>query len=466
VKAFGMMTRSQWWLRVGRLAGVGALCLALVVGLVFLARAATARTSAGAPAASGAHRSCAATTASPRAAPAASALTTAPNGKATAPAALATATSVRATAPATDGATGWAQFGYDTQGRRCNPNESSLSVHTASKLDLAWSNTTAPFIESSPVVAHGVLYVASDNPHTALSAFNASTGAVIWSQVLPNVVETATTSPAVANGAVFVGAADTLYAFDATTGRPLWSKATGNILQGWPVVDAGLVYISSQDGNVYALRQATGAPAWTAPLALGGEPAVATTALAIAGGLLYIGAGQSLYAFDATTGHLVWRIAAPGGLSNSAPVVGDGIIYIGGFDGRLYALNAETGASLWSALTGNVINGSAAVAYGLVYIGSGDGVIYAYHATTGKLAWKRNVGGVIFTSDAVANGVVYATTACDCGADPAKFLFALDAATGAILWNYAPGYPVYSSPTVADGYLYASAYTGLFAFHA
>lgn len=504
------MTRPQWARRIGGLVGVGALCMALIVGLAFLARAATARTAHIGASTGDSHLACdpvAASSAitqpstplpSQRATPAATthgaALasaptatpgpTPAPTATATTPGAAPGATpgatptiaptvsastpttqpTTQATVPASDADTDWAQFGFDAQGGRCNPNETSLSLHTAPELKLAWSDANGAYTESSPVVAHGVVYVASDNPHTAIRAFSAKTGELLWLQVLPNVVETSPTTPAVANGIIYVGSADTLYAFDATTGAPLWGKATGNTLQGWPVVDSGLVYISSQDGHVYALDATTGAPAWTAPLSLGGEPAVATTGLTIDGGVLYIGAGQSLYAFDAATGHLVWRIAAPGGLSESAPVVGDGVVYIGGFDGRLYALDARTGATRWSALTGNVINASAAVAYGLVVVGSGDGVVYAFHATTGALAWKRTIGGVIFTADAVANGVVYAATACDCGASSQKFLFALDASTGKPLWSYAPGYPEYSAPTVADGYLYASAYTGLFAF--
>ena len=466
-----MRSRSTWARRSVRLAGVGALCLALVVGVVFLARAATARTLRGAPHTTAVHRACEA--------PATPQFTEAADPQATAPTASATTATTATTAvtaapsatapttpPASDASAGWAQFGFDPQGGRCNPDETALNAQSAPSLALAWSNTSVASTVSSPVVSHGVLYVASDNPHTALWAFTAKTGALLWSQVLPNVVETAPTTPAVADGVVYVGSADTLYAFDAKTGHPLWSKTTGNILQGWPVVNSGLAYISSQDGNVYALHAATGALAWTAPLGLSGEPAVATTGIAIGGALLYIGAGQSLYAFNATTGQRVWQIAAPGGLSNSAPVVADGVVYIGGFYNNLYAVDAQTGATLWLARTGNVINGSAAVAYGLVYIGSGDGVLYAYHAHTGSLAWKTSVGGVIFTSPAVADGVVYATTACDCGASASKFLFALDAMSGARLWSFAPGYPMYSSPTVASGFLFASAYTGLFAFRA
>ena len=61
-------------------------------------------------------------------------------------------------------------------------------------------------------------------------------------------------SPAVANGVVYVGSEDsTLYAFDAATGAQLWSAATGGqIYHGSPSVSDGVVYVGSTDDNLYA----------------------------------------------------------------------------------------------------------------------------------------------------------------------------------------------------------------------
>jgi hypothetical protein len=57
----------------------------------------------------------------------------------------------------------------------------------------------------------------------------------------------------VANGVVYVGSTDTkLYAFNATTGALLWSAATGNVIYSSPAVTDGMVYIGSYDNNFYA----------------------------------------------------------------------------------------------------------------------------------------------------------------------------------------------------------------------
>jgi len=45
--------------------------------------------------------------------------------------------------------------------------------------------------------------------------------------------------------------------------------------------------------------------------------------------------------------------------------------------GKLYALNAKTGAKLWSHLTGKVLS-SPAVSNGVVYVGSQNGKVYGF----------------------------------------------------------------------------------------
>ena len=54
------------------------------------------------------------------------------------------------------------------------------------------------------------------------------------------------------------------------------------------------------------------------------------------------------------------------------------MVYVGSLDGNMYALNASTGAKLWSYATGSYVESSPAVANGVVYVGSDDGSVYAF----------------------------------------------------------------------------------------
>src|SRR6266498_3306955 len=91
----------------------------------------------------------------------------------------------------------------------------------------------------------------------------------------------------------------------------------------------------------------------------------------------------------------------------SSPAVVNGVVYVGSYDGNLYALNASTGAKVWSFATGDFIESSPAVANGVVCVGSGDYSVYALDASTGAELWSFATGGYVFSSPAVANGVVY-----------------------------------------------------------
>jgi outer membrane protein assembly factor BamB len=68
---------------------------------------------------------------------------------------------------------------------------------------------------------------------------------------------------------------------------------------------------------------------------------------------------------------------------------------------------AATGAELWSTPTGSSIDSSPAVANGVIYVGSWDGNVYAFDAASGAKLWTGAIGDVVISSPAVANGMVY-----------------------------------------------------------
>jgi glucose dehydrogenase len=71
-------------------------------------------------------------------------------------------------------------------------------------------------------------------------------------------------SPAVVDGTLFVGSADThLYALDAANGAQRWTFETAGPVHSSPAVVDGTVYVGSEDNHVYALGTETkvyGAP--------------------------------------------------------------------------------------------------------------------------------------------------------------------------------------------------------------
>jgi outer membrane protein assembly factor BamB len=113
-----------------------------------------------------------------------------------------------------------------------------------------WDYTTGDFVDSSPAVVGGLVYVGSydDNVY----CLNAANGTQVWNYTTGNFVES---SPAVVGGLVYIGSADAnVYCLNAATGALVWScTLVGSVSYSSPAVVNGVAYIGSEDGNVYAL---------------------------------------------------------------------------------------------------------------------------------------------------------------------------------------------------------------------
>lgn len=238
-----------------------------------------------------------------------------------------------------------------------------------------------------------------------------------------------------------------------------WATDTGaSIGVSSPVVFDGRVYIANSAGTVLALRESDGAIVWTAQT--GVEVRSAPT---IYHGHVYVSGDGATFAFRLRDGKLLWEAAAGNGTASPTPE--NGIVYVGG--GPLVALNADTGATIWSFSAEDEFHGSPTVENGLVTAGSIDFHTYALNARTGALVWRvRPTDGVqpsdeVFGSTAEANGRVFA-------GELIGRLFGLAENTGATLWvGHTGGGITFSSPTVANGRVIVGASDGsLDAFNA
>lgn len=171
---------------------------------------------------------------------------------------------------------------------------------------------------------------------------------------------------------------------------------------------------------------------------------------------LYIGADNGkLYSIDAKSGASLWTYDT-GSLIISSPSVENGVVYFLAENGNIYALNADTGVKLWekSLGDGSWDWSSPSVHNGNVFVGSSTGYIYSLDASTGLENWKTSVGASPNSQIAVANGKVYAGTHNFDKLSPT--LVALDESTGAILWTYngdpnVASFINHNGVTVADG---------------
>ncbi|MDD2798048.1 MAG: SUMF1/EgtB/PvdO family nonheme iron enzyme [Bacteroidales bacterium] len=125
-----------------------------------------------------------------------------------------------------------------------------------------------------------------------------------------------------------------------------------------------------------------------------------------------------------------------GGKVQSSPVVINDTLYVGSDDAKVYAINAKTGALIWSYTTGGAIETSSPTIYqGKLFIGSKDTYLYCLNAKTGTLIWKKKgyTTAYVKSSPMVAYNTVFATFH---GEFNATSTIGYDINTGAEVWRY------------------------------
>jgi outer membrane protein assembly factor BamB len=359
----------------------------------------------------------------------------------------------------------WAMFGSD-------PAHSGVGTNgpISGPMQLWNYSTPGEPISSSAVVANGVVYIGlNDGPFgnwsNCFDAFNATTGALIWRCK----TEGFSSTPAVAHGIIYTGGNYSFNALNATNCQLLWRYGK-DCNFGSPTVANGVVYVGSNGiGEIrfHVFDAVTGTQIWNCSL-----PKSVSLSPAVSYGVVYVTIGDVLYALNADNGHQLWSFTTTFG---GSPAVSNGIVYAGCVDTNFYALNAKTGAIIWSLKVASdqqwISGASPAVCDGVVYIGGGNGVLYTVNAASGQIIWNYTTQPVwnsynypIAGCPAIAGGVVYF------GAGNGN-VYAVNATNGFKLWSFTfprfsdNGWAISSSPAVDNGVLYMSSFYGcLYAF--
>jgi outer membrane protein assembly factor BamB len=105
-------------------------------------------------------------------------------------------------------------------------------------------------------------------------------------------------------------------------------------------------------------------------------------------------------------------------------------VFVGSSDHGLYAIRADSGATLWRFETLSAVQCEPFYddEEDVVYFGSNDGALYKVRALDGSLLWRFNTNAEVARRPVTRAGVVYVTNANDT-------LIAIDAATGKLRWH-------------------------------
>ncbi len=268
----------------------------------------------------------------------------------------------------------------------------------------------------------------------------------------------------------------------------------------WPGVstDGELIYLAS-NSHVYVVQAQSGTEAtanisgkisplrfpseYNAEMSFYAPPALTTNGMFVVGSAA--SSGHALYAADASTGNIRWSfetdkpwlggalvvgeaIFAPSGngalysfdtagsqrweknLSKHAlwttPVSDGNYIYLATLDHMLYAIDIDSGATVWEKELDNGVIGSPAIVEGALYVGTLYGNLYAIDASSGNTNWVRPLEGSIWGTPGFSDGTLYIGTVFG---KAGKF-YAIDAATGSVKWFRDEEGSIVAGPLVVD----------------
>ncbi|MBN1289958.1 MAG: PQQ-binding-like beta-propeller repeat protein [Actinobacteria bacterium] len=194
---------------------------------------------------------------------------------------------------------------------------------------------------------------------------------------------------------------------------------------------------------------------------------------AVSEGVVFIGSGKNVYAFDAFSGTKKWTtsLGATAEIVNSSPAVDGNRLFIGDWaNGKYLCLDTQTGGVVWERVLEAecVAQSTPAVDGDMVFVGqsagfgasvSPNGKLWCLDKKDGKPVTSWGTNGYFMTtgkadvtgSVAVSGGYLYFTDfTFGVAADENSFLYCLDKNTGAELWKE-PAWPSSGAPAVGEG---------------
>jgi outer membrane protein assembly factor BamB len=207
----------------------------------------------------------------------------------------------------------------------------------------------------------------------------------------------------------------------------------------------GKLYIGTDGNTMYALSPQDGSEQWAFQAnAKLSSPATAVVENKQDKYLWFVAEDGSLYALNAESGDLLWKVSGGVGTFNSATNYASGIVFYnymsGGVSSKVRAVNGISGAIAWESSEYNITTATPMHGAGRLFQGLAQGgtVFRAYHPMTGDVDWEVYESGP--TAASYTSGVIDSDTGVG---NPIRIYFssrngsvkAIESANGQAIWE-------------------------------
>lgn len=257
------------------------------------------------------------------------------------------------------------------------------------------TNKDDELLDLSPAIEDGVLYTSDSRGN--LYKLDSKNGKEIWK--IKKKIKI--TSPIVINNnkLIFGSRTGRIYALNKENGNVVWDEELSSEVLARPASGGGIIAFRTNDGKLYGVNTTTGKYFWVyerkvPPLSLRGtgSPIVDKKSL-------YVGFDNGkLISLSLDAGKVKWEatVALPSGRSDlermvdidADPLIQNGVIYAVSFQGKIAAMNKDTGRNIWSrdmsSYSGMTIDDK------FLYVSDAGGNVWALDINNGASFWKQD----------------------------------------------------------------------------
>lgn len=267
------------------------------------------------------------------------------------------------------------------------------------ELHKLWSRSTGEgtdeqLVKLRPTVEGDRIYVADRNG--AVSAYELDSGKLLWRNKTSLVMSA---GAGVGDGLVLAGSSEgRLVALDAETGEQRWLVDVPSEVLSVPAVYEGTVIVQTVDGTISALSATDGSKLWLYDRSVPVLTLRGTSTPLVEGGVIIAGfANGKLVALGVRDGREIWSavVAVPHGRTelqrivdiDADPIISNGVLYAGSYQGRLVAVSLQDGRMLWNREMSTYAGISAD--YSQVLVSDSNSEVWAIDRRTGQSLWKQ-----------------------------------------------------------------------------
>lgn len=310
-------------------------------------------------------------------------------------------------------------------------------VRMAPEASIAWTNSTLSkqeyFTKLRPFINDQTLYGADHSGKVV--ALDIQNGKKLWSV---NTGRKWIAGPTLCNNQLLLTTKDAMVvALDPNNGHTLWESKVSSEVLAPPSGEKGIVLVHAIDGSVTALEAKNGKSLWRVDQS--SVPSLTlrySSSPVVSGNTVLVGfATGKLQALDINSGLMEWErsITQPRGRSelqrmvdiSADPIIVGNTVFAINYQGKLAAVNVQSGNLLWERELSSYQNIAADHHY--VYVTDTAHNLWAIEQETGKTSWKQDaLHDRYITGPAVVKGNVVV-------ADRGGYLHFVDSRDGHLL---------------------------------